>query len=87
MAYMDLTRKTLDYPLEMTVCLTKADCTLLRKRIKQDLFVAQKQYGRLRRILEAGTGTPDQTKSFMVTQERYESLISIMEAIDEILSL
>lgn len=85
MAYVDLSRERLDSPLELTACLTKTDCILLRKKIKQDLFIAKKQYDRLKKIDESNVASKSQEASYVTAQVHYESLNSILSAINEVL--
>lgn len=85
MAYADVTKKTLDSPLEWTACLTKVDCLVLRPKIKEMLFVTQKQFKRLEEIYESGEPTEQQKKSCLITKQRYESLASTLMAIEDVI--
>lgn len=85
MAYLGLNKETLDSPLEWGVCLPKEDCLLIQKSLKHDVFVAKKQYERLKKLHESGSVTDSQKQSFVLAEKRYASLRSIIHAIDELL--
>lgn len=85
MAYTDVTKETLDSPLEWTACLTKVDCIVIRPKIKEMLFVTRKQFVRLASIYESGEATEQQEKSYSTTKQRYDSLVSTLTAIEEVI--
>lgn len=85
MAYTNMTRESLDSPLEWTVCLSKTDCIVLRPKIKEMLFVTRKQFERLRNIYESGESTEEQVKSYEKTKQRYDTLSTTLMAMDDVI--
>lgn len=85
MAYPGLNKKTLDSPMEWGVCLPKEDCLLIKESLKRDVFVAKKQYERLKKRYESGSATDSQKQSCVLAAKRYASLCSIIDAINELL--
>lgn len=70
---------------EKTACLSKTDCLVLRPAIEEKLFTYRKQYERLHNRYESGSATEDQIKAYQRAKLRYDSLLSTILAIEDVI--
>ena len=72
MSYIGESRKGIDRPWELVLCLEKEDCQLLIKAVEKIAIRTQKNYEKWRDIHDGGEMTTRQETAFMNAEEARE---------------
>lgn len=84
MSYIDNTRRSSTSQCEITVCMTKEECKILRPFFKKAYKDAKSKYEKYNDIHDGGEATEREENLLMKYSEQLESLESVISAIDEI---